>query len=113
MIKWIENKIYVSINLLLIFEAPKRILILEMFDLHSKLSKQLSLEGEDMEPFLDDSKYYQNSKGIHKSNLKSYGETESHQYEPDESEIWKQHQALRCFYSVSNDIIYANFNEFF
>eukprot|EP01041_Mallomonas_annulata_P006035 gene6035-12164_t len=50
-------------------------------------------DAEDTEPFLDDQSIsYQNSKRV----STSYGETESHQYEPDENEIWRQHQIQRC-----------------
>ena len=50
-------------------------------------------ESDDSEPFLGiENISYQNSKRV-LTNF--YGETESHQYEPDENEIWRQHQLQR------------------
>lgn len=55
-----------------------------------------SFDGEDA-PFLENS--YQNA-GLRKRNQKHvahYGITESHQYELDESEVWRHHQLQRHF----------------
>ena len=57
-----------------------------------------SFDGEDAEPFLENS--YQQNAGLRKRNQKHvahYGITESHQYELDESEVWRHHQLQRHF----------------
>ena len=68
---------------------------------------------EDTDPFLDklsrDS--YQNIRYVKKSFAPQfYGNTESHQYEPDESEVWRHHQLLRSIllYISSHFIVRIN-----
>lgn len=55
---------------------------------------------DDTIPFLDDysvmSSYQTGKKTGRTAALPQYyGNTESHQYEPDESEVWRHHQLLR------------------
>lgn len=51
-------------------------------------------EDDDTSPFLDEEPSYQHS-NKRVAAITLYGETESHQYEPDESEVWRQHQLQR------------------
>ena len=58
------------------------------------------VESEDAIPFLSENLHsaasdYQSIKSSIASKPSCYGNTESHQYEPDESEVWRHHQLLR------------------
>ena len=62
-----------------------------------KLNRLKAMDGLDdaNEPFLDDTSSINYRDKRHSMSVKFYGETESHQYEQDENEVWKHHQLQR------------------